>query len=229
VLSRRPFWLIWRNYLRICPARLTKTTGNTTEERQWPYRQSNLVQTCYMFCKISLDRLTVLTTTTPYCTTLCGFKMLFNCIVNCQVCGPAVIEEWMRIEQWWNDIDKGRRKYSEKTLSRDRTWASVVRGRWNVKWKVNCFPVTLLSLFLLCETMKLDTWLGMCCLQSKCRTERNSGVELETAGFSDTRILIHKQYGDVTQKILIFILTIWKLQILYILWVLVFYLYGQQS
>ena len=34
-----------------------------------------------------------------------------------------VVEEWMSIEQWWNDTDRGKLKYWEKTLY------SVI-GRW---------------------------------------------------------------------------------------------------
>ena len=34
-----------------------------------------------------------------------------------------VVDEWMNMEQWWNDTDRGKQKYWEKTLY-------SVSGRW---------------------------------------------------------------------------------------------------
>jgi len=34
-----------------------------------------------------------------------------------------VVDEWMSMEQWWNDTDRGKLKYWEKTFYR-------VGGRW---------------------------------------------------------------------------------------------------
>jgi hypothetical protein len=42
---------------------------------------------------------------------------LFNDVVSFSYCIASVVDEWMRMEHWWNDTDRGRLKYWEKYLS----------------------------------------------------------------------------------------------------------------
>ena len=41
---------------------------------------------------------------------------LFN-DVSFSYCIASVVDEWMRMEHWWNDTDRGKLKYWEKYLS----------------------------------------------------------------------------------------------------------------
>lgn len=58
------------------------------------------------------------------------FKCVFNDAINIYVCTISVIDEWISIEQWWNDSDKGK----FEALRRNLCQCPVIKTNSTLTW-----------------------------------------------------------------------------------------------
>jgi hypothetical protein len=107
-----------------------------TMPRRWVgnFEMWQIINVCAMKCQDHLVKaqICVLTQTS---------SVLFNNTLKLQNYGALVMDDWISMEHWWNNIDRAAPKYSNKNLSlytqqipstevQDHTQASA----WNICW-----------------------------------------------------------------------------------------------